>query len=194
MHSYSDKPCTLPCGDPLLASLAEPRSERLVAIVQRLTSGKKTRPEAAHLTREHGLVGDRWSSWRPSPKRQLTLMDVRVIRWLLAERAERVSHQPALIADPSHEALELPGDNLVLDLASSIVALPTGQRFRLGTAIIETNDLPHTGCKKFEERFGADALAWVNGDEHIHLRLRGLHATVIEDGEVKLGDRLIALT
>jgi len=194
MHTYADRPCTLPRGELLYASLGEPRTEQLEAVVQRLTNGKKARPVSARLTREHGLVGDRWSAWRPSPKRQLTLMDVRVIRWLLTERAERVAHQPALIVDESREALELPGDNLVLDVPTSLVALPPGRRFRLGTAILEMNDMPHTGCKKFEERFGPDALAWVNGDEHTHLRLRGLHATVIEDGEITLGDRLVALT
>ncbi len=193
MHTHSDQPCTLPHGDLLLTSLAEPRTERLEAIVQRLANGKKARPSAAQLTREQGLVGDRWSAWRPAAKRQLTLMDVRVIRWLLNERAVRVAHQPALIADEGREALELPGDNLVLDVPTSLLALPPGQRFRLGTAVIETNDMPHAGCKKFEERFGPDALAWVNGDEHNHLRLRGLHAIVIEDGEITLGDRLVAI-
>jgi len=177
----------LPTGSELRALLDAPRSERLEAIVVRLGNGRHARPREGRLTRAEGLVGDRWGAWQPVAARQLTLMDVRVVRLLLAHRAVRVGAQGALV---SHEELDLPGDNLVVDLATSTLALPAGTRLRVGTSLIETNDVPHLGCKKFEARFGEAALAWVNDPAHRDLRLRGLHAVVIEDGAMALGERV----
>lgn len=177
----------LPTGDDLRAHLGAPRRETLEAIVVRLGNGRHARPSQGQLTRAEGLVGDRWSAWQPVPARQLTLMDVRVIRVLLAHRAARAGAQGALVP---HEELDLPGDNLVIDLPTSTLALPAGARLRVGTSLIETNDVPHLGCKKFEARFGEAALAWVNDPAHRDLRLRGLHAVVIEDGAIALGARI----
>lgn len=174
----------LPTGAPLATLLNLARNARLVAIVQRRSNGTKGRPELARLTREDGLVGDRWIE-SPSPMRQLTVMDVAVIRLLLAERARVGLGAPDLLG---HEALELPGDNLVVDHPTSVTAMPPGSRWRVGSAILETNDVPHLGCKKFEARFGTEAMRWVNDRSDLPLRLRGLHATVVEDGEVRLGD------
>ncbi len=157
----------------------------LEAIVVRLGNGKHARPEVARLTQADGLVGDRWAAFRPVAQRQLTLMDARVVRMLLAERARNVGAQGDLIA---HEELDLPGDNLVFDHPTSVVALPPGTRLRVGGAVIETNDVPHMGCKKFEARFGSDALAWVNDEAHYDLRLRGIHAVVCDEGEIRLSD------
>lgn len=177
----------LPIGDALRTHLGAPRSETLVAIVQRLGHERHARPSRARVTRAEGLVGDRWSAWQPVAGRQLTLMDVRVVRLLLAHRAAGAGAQGQLVP---HEELDVPGDNLVIDLPTSLAALPPGTRLRIGGSLIEANDVPHLGCKKFEARFGADALAWVNDPAHRALRLRGLHAVVIEDGEIALGDRI----
>lgn len=180
----------LPWGDALRQVLAAPRRGVLDAIVQRLGNGKHARPADGRLTRAEGLVGDRWADFHPSPQRQLTLMDVRVVRLLLAERARNVGAQGELIA---HEELDVPGDNLVFDHPTSIVALPAGTRLRLGSAVIETNDVPHMGCKKFEARFGSGALAWVNDEAQYDLRLRGIHAIVIDEGDIRLGDAIEVL-
>lgn len=180
---------TLPTGTALAALLATPRDPRLVALVQRKAHGKKLRPSEAELTRADGLVGDRWSE-SPSPLRQLTVMDVAVIRMLLAERTRLGLDTGDLLA---HEALELPGDNLVVDHPTSHLAMPPGSRWRIGTAIIEANDLPHLGCKKFEARFGRDAMLWVNDPADLPLRLRGINATVVADGRVSVGDPLVRL-
>jgi len=177
----------LPDGQLLREVLAAPRTGALEAIVVRLGEGRHACPAIARLTREEGLVGDRWSSGTPVPERQLTLMDGRVVRYLLAERVALGSAQARLI---DHEELDAPGDNLVLDLATAVSTLPPATRLRLGGAIIETNDLPHMGCKKFAARFGARALAWINDETHYDLRLRGLNATVVQDGEVRIGDRV----
>ena len=45
---------------------------------------------------------------------------------------------------------------------------------------------PHTGCKKFKERFGLDALKWVNDNRD--RRLRGMNCRVVEAGAVAVGD------
>ena len=117
-------------------------------------------------------------------------MDVRVVRMLLAARGVAPGIQGALL---EHEALDLPGDNLVLDHATAIAALPPGTRLRVGGAVIETNDMPHMGCKKFEARFGSEALAWVNDEAHRDLCLRGIHAVVIDEGTVRVGDAVTRL-
>lgn len=78
------------------------------------------------------------------------------------------------------------GDNFHVDLDLSEEALPVGTRFRLGEALLEVSPVPHTGCKKFKERFGMDALTWVN--DHKDLRLRGMNCRVVEGGAVAVGD------
>lgn len=178
---------TLPSGHDLVSLLAGPRTHTLVAIVQRRSHGKKHRPDTGELTREGGLVGDRWIE-SPSPLRQLTVMDVAVIRLLLTERAHLGLGTPDLLG---HEALELPGDNLVVDHPTGVTAMPPGSRWRIGTAVIEANDLPHLGCKKFEARFGTAAMRWVNDRDDLPLRLRGINATVVQDGVVTVFDKLV---
>ncbi|MFO0746667.1 MAG: hypothetical protein U1F43_13500 [Myxococcota bacterium] len=167
---------TLPTGAELRAWLAEPRSGIVKALVQRLGHGRHALPATVELTRAGGLVGDRWALVRPKRKAQLTLMDARVVERLLALSGGT--------------DLDRPGDNLVVDHATSLAAMPTGMRYRLGGATIELNALAHLGCAKFEARFGGAAQAWVNHAEHLDLRLRGVHATVVRDGVVALGDRL----
>jgi MOSC domain-containing protein YiiM len=47
---------------------------------------------------------------------------------------------------------------------------------------------PHTGCSLFVERFGLDAVQFVNSPEGRRLRLRGVNAKVIQSGVVQVGD------
>jgi MOSC domain-containing protein YiiM len=58
----------------------------------------------------------------------------------------------------------------------------------LGTAIVEVTGIPHTGCKKFVERFGLDAVKFVNSDIGKSLKLRGINAKVVKPGIVRQGD------
>jgi hypothetical protein len=174
----------LPTGQALSEYLGRPREDLLVAIVVRKTNGTKLRPETGELTREGGLVGDRWIE-SPSPMRQLTVMDVAVIRLLLAERVRVGLGAPDLLG---HLPLELPGDNLVVDHPTSVTAMPAGSRWRVGSALVEVNDVPHLGCKKFEARFGTAAMQWVNDRADLPLRLRGVNATVVEEGVVRVRD------
>jgi MOSC domain len=138
--------------------------------------------EVGQLSTTEGLVGDTWSQ-RPSkrtadgsphPDMQLNIMGIRVAR-LLAVSDDRVP---------------LAGDQLYVDLDLSEAALPAGTQLAIGTAVVEITDQPHTGCAKFTERFGADALRFVNSEVGRALRLRGVNAKVVVDGEVRPGDRV----
>ena len=55
-------------------------------------------------------------------------------------------------------------------------------------AVIEVTEPPHTGCAKFVERFGAEAMRFVNGGVGRPMRLRGLNARVVVPGRVRPGD------
>jgi hypothetical protein len=52
---------------------------------------------------------------------------------------------------------------------------PAWTKLAIGTAVIEVTDQPHTGCAKFVERFGVDAMKFVNSSTGRALRLRGLN-------------------
>ena len=155
---------------------------RLVMIVVRPDRDLRELPHAAEISPESGLAGDRWSrhctrrlpDGRLNPDTQLTLMNSRAAAWIAGPEAR----------------WPLAGDNLVVDLDLSVVNLPAGQRLKLGGAIIEISPEPHTGCAKFAQRFGPDALAWVNSPIGRQLRLRGVNAMVLEAGWVRTGDRI----
>jgi MOSC domain-containing protein YiiM len=139
--------------------------------------------QQGQLTPEAGLVGDRWArtctrklaDGRINPETQLTLMNSRLIALLAGER----------------ERWELAGDNLIVDLDLSQANLATGQRLRMGDAIVEITFEPHNGCAKFSKRFGPEALRFVNSAQGKQWRLRGVHAQVIQAGWVNTGDRIV---
>jgi len=130
--------------------------------------------EEGLLDAAEGLVGDCWRtrSGSPNAKAQLTLANVRAV---------------ALVArDPDRRALA--GDQLYIDFDLSAANTPPGTRLAIGTAVVEITDLPHTGCRKYLDRFGKDALRWVSSDVGRALNLRGVNATVIVGGTVRRGD------
>lgn len=142
-------------------------------IVLRKGDGVHETPSMAELSPECGIAGDRWQT--SSAQRldsQVSLMNARAAE---------------LVADD--QPLDLPGDNLIVDLDLGESALPTGSRVRVGTAVLEVTPLPHTGCQKFSARFGQDALRWVNWKEHRDRHLRGILCRVIEAGSVSIGDQ-----
>jgi MOSC domain-containing protein YiiM len=103
---------------------------------------------------------------------QLTLMASRVI---------------ALLArDPGRWALA--GDQLYVDLDLGVGNLPVGTRLAVGEAVVEVSDQPHTGCAHFRDRFGPDAMRFVNTPAGRDLRLRGLNTFVVGAGTVRRGD------
>jgi MOSC domain-containing protein YiiM len=95
----------------------------------------------------------------------------------------------ALVAiDPDRRALA--GDQLHVDLDLSEANLPHGTQLTLGSAVIQVTDQPHTGCAQFVERFGRDAMRFVNSPIGRQLRLRGLNAKVVVGGTVSPGDQI----
>jgi hypothetical protein len=127
-----------------------------------------------------GLVGDTWrtrgskrtSDGLADPKMQLTVMNARVAALVAVE----------------DERWKLAGDQLYADLDLSEANLPPGTRLAVGSAVIEITDAPHLGCAKFGERFGEDALRFVNSEVGRTLRLRGVNSRVVQGGRVELGD------
>lgn len=146
-------------------------------VVARLGGGEHRVLERGRITVERGLVGDRWIDKEPpDPRQQVTVME----RWV----AE-------LVADGG--PLDGPGDNLLVDLDLSEGAAPPGTRLRAGTCLLEVSDKPHTGCKKFMQRFGLDAVKWIGDPAHAERRLRGINCRVVESGEVGPGDEIVNL-
>ena len=143
-------------------------------VVARLGKGKHRVLPESRLTRDEGLVGDRWSlDSDPERNSQITLMEARVVETL----------KGFLVPDA--------GDNLLVDFDLSEGALPDGAKLRIGGALVEVTPEPHTGCAKFRARFGSDALRWINAKERRSARLRGIHVRVLEDGAVKAGDAIL---
>ncbi len=133
-----------------------------------------------------GLAGDDWMRRRsrhtpdgaPDLETQLTIMNMRVIDLISAEKAR----------------WPMAGDQLYADLDLSATNLAPGTRLTIGEAEIEVTSRPHTGCAKFAARFGVDALKFVNTPEGRELRLRGLYAKVIRPGTIRCGERLVKMT
>jgi len=176
--------------DELDASLADIRAAPkdrgvLEAIVVRPAHDARQSLPACEISFAGGVHGDHWAQgcWkttedgRPHPDVQICLMNARVIR-LIAQAQDR---------------WPLAGDNLFVDLDLSADNLPPGQRLALGSAVIEITDVPHNGCKKFAERYGRDAVLFVNSPEGKRLHLRGIYARVVTDGAIAVGDVLSKL-
>ncbi|HEY1015620.1 MAG TPA: MOSC domain-containing protein [Herpetosiphonaceae bacterium] len=159
-----------------------PKDEgELALIVRRPAQGEREVLEIGRLDTGEGLVGDNWKArgskstddGSAHPEMQLNIMSARAIALIAQER----------------ERWQLAGDQLFLDLDLSDENLPPGTRLALGTAVIEVTAIPHNGCKKFVERFGKDAVVFVNSPVGKQLHLRGINAKVVQAGEIRVGDR-----
>lgn len=155
------------------------------AIVIRPSSGERQDVASCEVSLAGGVHGDHWAKgcWmstedgQPHPDVQICIMNARCIALVAQERS---NWAPA-------------GDNLFVDMDLTPANLQPGQRLRIGSAVIEITPVPHNGCSAFIERYGRDALLFINSGEGRKLRLRGIYAKVVEDGEISLGDKIVKI-
>ena len=155
----------------------------LALVVRRMQHAEREVLDEGVLDGTDGLAGDNWYD-------RATSRAIAAGRHLDAQLTVMSARMVALLADDPAGRAEA-GDQLYVDLDLSHSNLPTGTRIAIGDeAVIEVTAKPHNGCKKFERRFGADAVAFVNSEAGRELRLRGLNARVITGGVVRPGDRV----
>ena len=141
-------------------------------IVRRPREDEREVLETGELDMEKGLVGDDWLADDGNPEAQIAIMNSRIIELLAQDR----------------DRWKLAGDQLYIDLDLRDENLPAGTRLEIGSAILEITPKPHNGCKKFVERFGLDAMKFVNSPVGKHYHLRGIYAKVVQSGTIRQGD------
>jgi MOSC domain-containing protein YiiM len=172
----------------LLAGLAsvqrQPRnSGALQLIVRRPAIERREELSEATLSNEYGLAGDTWHARgsRHTPDgsaeraRQITLMSAAAIQLFSGDKS----------------IWSLAGDQLYVDFDISVENLPPGAQLRIGGATLSISEEPHTGCAKFAARFGRDASRLLLTEEGKRLRLRGVNASVVEGGTIRVGDEVV---
>ena len=153
---------------------------RVDLVVSRPANGEREVLAEGTLDAAAGLVGDNWlgrgnrrtADGSADPLAQLTVINARVSR--------------LIAVDPDRRALA--GDQLHIDLDLDVANLPAGSQLAVGSAVIEVTEKPHLGCAKFVDRFGREAMRFVNSPQGRALRLRGLNACVVVPGVVRPGD------
>ncbi len=157
----------------------------LEMIVRRPAVGEREILEEGQLDLADGLVGDTWklrtsrrtADGTPHPDMQLNVINSRLVALVSQDRSR----------------WHLAGDQLYVDFDLSEANVPAGTRLAIGSAVIEVTAEPHTGCSKFVERFGLDAMKFVNASERRDLHLRGINARVVQPGAVRVGDAVSKL-
>ena len=151
-------------------------------IVARPQTNEREVLQEGQLDADEGLIGDNWKvasasyskDGKPDYESQINIMNARAA---------------ALIAQ-SKDRWPLAGDQLYVDFDLSEENAPPGTRLAIGEAILEITPPPHLGCKKFTQRFGLDAMKFVNSDVGKALHLRGVNARIIQPGTIRVGDRV----
>ena len=152
----------------------------LLMIVRRPGTDEREVVEEAALDVDVGLVGDNWKArgsprtpdGKANPEAQITMVNSRLL---------------ALLSQ-SEERWPLAGDQLVIEMDLSVDNLPPGTRLSIGSAVVEISAKPHTGCEKFEDRFGREALRFISTPLGRSLRLRGVNTRVVRSGTIRVGD------
>jgi hypothetical protein len=155
---------------------ASPKDEgRVVRCVIRPAHDRRETPETIRVSPERGVELDRWDSDAARrPGNQVSLINVHVLRSLAG----------------SEERMPLSGDNLHVDLDLTESNLPVGTRLAIGSALLEISADPHRPCRKFHQRFGASAVKKVVRASHKGRRGRGVLASVLRAGEIRVEDAI----
>ena len=165
------------------AAMPPPRDAGTLRLIcLRKDAGLHETPESAEVTARDGLRGDRWANRGrgkdPDGAAAVTLKNATVADLVTAGRLP----------------LDAPGDNLLVDLDLSIDALPPGTEIGIGSdVVLRVSEEPHTGCSKYRDRFGLDALKWVSTPDGKRRRLRGMNCSVLSPGMVRVGDAIRVL-
>lgn len=155
--------------------LGPPDNGSVEMIVFRLPDEGRATPARVLVSPDGGLHGDRWAlNPERNPGAQITLMNSAV----------------ALAVAGTRDRVPLAGDNLIVHLNLGEDNLPTGTRLRIGSALLEVTEVPHTGCDKFSRRFGDGARRLINLKDYRSRRLRGINVRVLEGGQIALGDTI----
>ena len=155
---------------------------KLELIVARPEEDQRLEMEEGRLDEEKGLLGDNWYSRGSSrtkdgsahPEMQINMMNSRVID-LITENKQQ---------------WKLAGDQLYVDFNLHKDNVPPGTQLSIGEAILEVTPEPHTGCKKFSQRFGVEALKFISTKEGRQWQMRGINARVVKSGSIKTGDTI----
>ncbi|MFT5091056.1 MAG: MOSC domain-containing protein YiiM [Candidatus Latescibacterota bacterium] len=150
----------------------------LEMLIRRAQIGAREQLEEGEIDLVEGLVGDNWKTRygdRPAnPDAQITITNARAIQHISQDK----------------DRWALAGDQLYADFDLSEANVPAGTQLSLGSAILEVTAEPHNGCKKFVERFGMDAMTFVNSEVGKELHLRGINCKVIQAGTISVGDSI----
>jgi hypothetical protein len=165
-----------------LARVAESPKDcgELKLIVRRPSNGQREVLEKGEIDLVVGLIGDNWkvrgsrhmADGSANPDSQITIMNSRVIA-LLAREEER---------------WPLAGDQLYVDFDLSASNVPPGTQLAIGSAVLEVTAQPHAGCKKFADRFGVEAVEYINAPEQKKMQLRGINSKIVQPGIIRVGD------
>ncbi|HBH07471.1 MAG TPA: MOSC domain-containing protein [Flavobacteriales bacterium] len=159
------------------------RKGSLELITVRPKENERLELKEGHITKSDGVEGDNWKFRKsrhtpdgsPDPETQINIMNARVIDSITSRQDE----------------WKKAGDQLFVNFDITEKNLPAGSQFKIGNEVVlEVSAQPHTGCGKFKDRFGPDALKFVNHKDYKELRLRGINAFVIQEGTVRPGDEI----
>ena len=156
----------------------------LKAIFARPDENERQSLEEADLAQSTGIVGDRWleNHWQhlpdgsSDPDTQVSIMNSRILEQ---------------IAGGAPAAMGLAGDNLIVEFDLSEANLPVGSELAIGDeVVIKISETPHTGCKKFVQRYGKAAQQFVNSEIGKQNHLRGVLGMIVRDGRIRVGDEV----
>jgi hypothetical protein len=143
---------------------------------------KRIFPTEITVTKEQGVIGDRWgkNNWARQPDgssdpiNQISILSKRVL--------DLIWHPSA--CEPH------PGDTIITDMNLSLRNMPEGQLIEIGTALLRVSPYFNDGCVKWKARYGEDAKNWITALGHEPLRLRGILLSIERSGVIKFGDTL----